>query len=442
MTTTTRAVPGRSNKTTHPSDTSVVPPALVSARPGLGELIRSSGGARYAVALIVDSLGSGLLRPFLLLYGIQALHLGVAQTGAAMSVGMLLALVAVPFVGRWIDRGARSTAVAATMSVRVLGVGVLLLAPLLGGRPVWGFALASLFLGIGNQCWPPAHAALVSTLAEPRFRDAALATGRSLRNAGLGVGALIATVSTAGGTGGLHLLAFGTALGYLLAAGLVLSLRVTRPDPDAHPDATANARRVTSTGAARRRGRFGVLDVANLPYAFCFNVLEVALPAFLVTGLHVSSAWSAGIFVGNTVLVVATQIVVVIWLSRFARRSALAASGAVLAVSYLGFWAAGAVGGWGAAALVAAVSVLYTAGEIMYTGSATALIVATTDPARLGSALSRFQLSSGLGLAVSPGVLMALFAGGSATLWGSLAGATLLAACAIHRWVPADTRTR
>jgi hypothetical protein len=74
----------------------------------------------------------------------------------------------------------------------------------------------------------------------------------------------------------------------------------------------------------------------------------------------------------------------------------------------------------------------------MYTGSATALIVATTDPARLGSALSRFQLSSGLGLAASPAVLTALLAGGSALLWSSLAAVTLLAATAIWRWVPAE----
>ena len=87
-----------------------------------------SGGARYAVALAVDALGSGMLRPFLLLYGIKVLGLGVTETGAAMSVGLLLGLAAVPFFGRWIDRGARTAAVACAMLVRVLGI-ALLLAP-------------------------------------------------------------------------------------------------------------------------------------------------------------------------------------------------------------------------------------------------------------------------------------------------------------------------
>ncbi|MGI5401056.1 MFS transporter [Streptomyces sp. CA-135486] len=401
-------------------------------RPRLSELMRVSGGARYAVALAVDSLGSGMLRPFLLLYGIKVLRLGVTETGTAMSVGMLLGLAAVPFFGRWIDRGARTAAVACAMLVRVLGIALLLAADGIGGSAVWGFTAAALFLGIGNQCWPPAHAALVTTLADGRNRDAALAAGRSLRNAGMGAGALIATVSMTGGTGALRTLAAVTALGYTVAAALAWSMRVTAARHAQGPSADV------SRAGRPRRGRVTALDIANLPYAFCFNVLEVALPAVLVSQLHASPAWSAGIFVGNTVIVVTTQIAVVVWMSRFARRSALAASGLVLSASYLGFWAAGGIAGQGAAAAVAAVSVLYTAGEIMYTGSATALIAATTPSHLLGRALSRFQVSSGIGLAASPAVLMTLFAWGPGALWGSLAATTLLAAVVIHRWAPGD----
>jgi len=404
--------------------------ARAGGRPRLSALIGASGGPRYAVALVIDSLGSGMLRPFLLLYGVQVLHLGLARSGTAMSLGMLAGLAAVPLWGRWIDRGARSAAVGATMLIRVLGALTLLLVPALNGPPLWGFTATALLLGIGNQCLPPAHAAVVATLAEARYRDAALATARSLRNAGLGAGALIAMAGTAGGPGGLRMLAAGTALGYAVASVLVLSMRVrARTAP---PTTSAPRRR------SRPRGRLTVLDVANLPYAFCFNVLEVALPAFLVTRLHAAPGWSAGIFVGNTVLVVATQIAAVMWMSRYARRSTLAASGVVLAASYLAFWAAGSLGGWGAAAGVAAVSVLYTAGEIGYTGSATALIVATTTPDRLGSALARFQLSSGIGLAASPAVLTALLAQGPGPLWVSLAATTLLSAAAIRRCAPAD----
>ena len=95
------------------------------------------------------------------------------------------------------------------------------------------FAVAALFLGIGGQGWPAAHAALVSTISAGRQRDAALAAGRSLRNAGLGLGALLATASLTGGTAGLRALAAGTAASYLLSAALAYSVRVRASAPPA-----------------------------------------------------------------------------------------------------------------------------------------------------------------------------------------------------------------
>ncbi|MYS06865.1 MFS transporter, partial [Streptomyces sp. SID6041] len=132
-------------------------------------LLHASGGPRYAAALAVDALGTGLLRPFLLLYGVTVLGLSAPATGIAMTVGIVAGLLCMPVVGRWLDRGARSTVVAASMLVRVLGV-VLLLATPPGNTGL--FTTAALFLGIGNQAWPAAHAALVATLAHGRERDA------------------------------------------------------------------------------------------------------------------------------------------------------------------------------------------------------------------------------------------------------------------------------
>ena len=63
-----------------PSSPSAPPSAEPAASPpgrppGVRALIRAVGGPRYVVALAVDSIGAGLLRPFLLLYGIDVLHL-------------------------------------------------------------------------------------------------------------------------------------------------------------------------------------------------------------------------------------------------------------------------------------------------------------------------------------------------------------------------------
>ncbi|MFD6889254.1 MFS transporter [Streptomyces sp. NPDC059957] len=381
-------------------------------------LVRASGGPRYAVALAVDALGTGLLRPFLLLYGVSVLRLSAPATGIAMTAGAVVGLVCMPAVGRWLDRGVRSTVVAASMLVRVLGVALLLAAP---AGHVWLFAAAALFLGIGNQAWPAAHAALVATVAHGRERDAALAGGRALRNAGLGAGALLATACLAGGTTALQALAAVTGLAYLAAAALAWSVHVR-----AHPAAAAAEAR-DDKPAPRMRA----LLAANVIYVFCLNVPEIALPLVLVTQLHASPVWSGAIFAANTVLVVTLQVPVTVLMSRFPRRSVLAIAGVVLTASYLGFLAATYLGhGWGAPA-VAAVSVVCTLGEIIYAGSATALVTALAPAHVLGRVLARFQLSTGFGLAVSPAVITALAPHGPAALWGSLAAATLLSAGAV-----------
>ncbi|WP_186777335.1 MFS transporter [Streptomyces salinarius] len=386
-------------------------------------LVRASGGPRYAVALAVDALGTGLLRPFLLLYGVTVLRLSASATGLAMTAGIVVGLGCMPAVGRWLDRGARSTVVAASMLVRVLGVALLVATP---AGHVWLFATAALFLGIGNQAWPAAHAALVATVAHGRERDAALAAGRALRNAGLGVGALLATVCLAGGTAALQALAVVTGLAYLGAAALAWSVRV-----QARPAAAAEV--VGATGGVDSPApRMRALLAANVVYVFCLNVPEVALPLILVTQLHASPVWSGVVFVTNTVLVVSLQVPVTVLLSRrFSRRTVLALAGVVLAASYLGFLGATSLGhGWGGPA-VAAVSVVCTLGEIVYAGSATALVTALAPAHVLGRALARFQLSTGFGLAVSPAVITALAPHGPPALWGSLAAATLVSAGAV-----------
>ncbi|WP_329374780.1 MFS transporter [Streptomyces sp. NBC_01483] len=381
-------------------------------------LVRASGGPRYAVALAVDALGTGLLRPFLLLYGMTVLRLSAPATGIAMTVGVVVGLACMPAVGRWLDRGARSTVVAASMLVRVLGVALLLATP---AGHVRLFATAALFLGIGNSAWPAAHAALVATVSHGRERDAALAAGRALRNAGLGAGALLATACLAGGTTALQALAAVTGLAYLAAAALAWSVHL-----HTHP-AAAPAKDRADGPAPRMRA----LLAANVVYVFCLNITEIALPLVLVTQLHASPVWSAAIFVANTVLVVTLQVPVTVLLSRFSRRTVLALAGVVIAASYLGFLTATSLGhGWSAPA-VATVSVVCTIGEIIYAGSATALVTALAPAHVLGRALARFQLSTGFGLAISPAVITALASHGSAALWGSLAAATLLSASAV-----------
>jgi MFS family permease len=396
---------------------------------GFRALVRVCGGPRYIVALSVDAIGSGMLRPFMLLYGIDVLRLPSLTAGLALTAGVVAGLSCTPPMGRWLDRGARSTAVAAAMLVRVTGTALLLLAPAGGTETVWLYAVAALFLGMGNQAFPMAHAALIATLSQGRDRDEALAAGRSVRNAGMGIGALFATAAMAEGTHALRAMAACTGLSYLLAAALAWSVRIrARPrSRSARPAGPDPGTRATAVPGMR------LLLAANVIYVFCLSVPEVALPLILVTRLHASPEWAAAVFVANTLLVVTFQVPVTVRMSRFSRRIALVISGIVLTISYLGFLAAIEFGhGWAAPA-VFGVSVLCTLGEIIYAGSSTALVAAAAAPQVLGRALARFQLSTGFSLAVAPAVITALAAHGSSALWAPLAAATLLAAAVVRR---------
>jgi len=429
----TRPAPSPPPAPPAPAPADPEPAASPARKPAVRALVRAVGGPRYVVALAVDSIGAGLLRPFLLLYGIDVLHLAALTAGLAMTAGVVAGLGCMPAVGRWLDQGARSAAVAAAMLVRVIGTALLLAAPAGHAATVWLFAAAALFLGVGGQAVSAAHAALVSTISAGRQRDAALAAGRTVRNAGLGLGALLATASLTAGTAGLRALAAGTTVSYLLSAALAYSVRVRASAPTAAPDSTS--RHTEPTPRARRIAvpPMRLLLAANVIYAFCLSIPEVALPLVLVAQMHAPPVWAAAVFVLNTGLVVAFQIPVTAWMSRFPRRTALAISGVVISVSYLGFLgSAGLPHRWAVPAIVG-VSVLSTLGELIYAGSSTALVAATAPEHVLGRALARFQLSTGFSLAISPAIITALAARGPAALWVSLTAATLLAAAAVAR---------
>jgi MFS family permease len=176
--------------TTTPPPAAEPAPAAESGKIRFRALVRASGGPRYAVAIGVDAVGTGMLRPFLLLYGIDVLRLAPPVAGLAMTAGAVAGLAGTPLMGRWLERGVRSAAVAAAMFVRVIGTALLLVAPAGTSATVWVFVLASVVFGVGNQTsspparrspattspWPsaatPAAAALPSDVVAPATSSA------------------------------------------------------------------------------------------------------------------------------------------------------------------------------------------------------------------------------------------------------------------------------
>jgi MFS family permease len=405
---------------------------VTTTRTTLRELVRIPGGGRYALSSTVEAATSGMLRPFIVIYAVL-IGLSAPQAGVTLTVGMLAGLCAVPLTGRWIDRGGRRAPAVAALLVRAVGSLLLALVP-----SIVGFAVGTVLIGVGTQIAPLANSALVAALAGPARRTAALAGGRSLRNAGLGAGALLGTVLVASGPDVLRWLALATALG--CAFGGAVITRVPLPHQDVRAPTPAAATR-EARGVDLRT--VTVLALAGIPYAFYADILEIALPLLLVRSLHASLAWPSGIFVANTVMVIALQLAVVVRLAKWPHRTVLFWSGLFLAASYLGFWLGGATGGRPGTVLVALVIVPYTMGEILYTSSSVPLVIESAPPHLVGRALARWQLSYGLARAVDPIIITGLLSLGAAALWLPLAAATLLGAATmrqdirghrLHRW--------
>ncbi len=416
-----------------PAPVTVEPPKPPLPNPTVVQLLRGLGGGRYAFATLISALGGGLIRPFLLLYAVTVSRLSASGAGLALSLGFLVGLAAVPVAGRWVDAGARRAVMVTTLALRAAGLLALLLVP----GPT-GFFCCCALQGIGNQTGPVGQAAVVAGLTTGYERDAVLAALRSLANGGVGAGALLATVALSSGEVAMHWLALGTAAGYLISTALVATVRLP-----AGADEQSRTGRAAITPADRPMlRRLTIMNVANLPFALCFDVLEVALPVVLVIGLHASPAWSSGIFVANTVMVILVQLPVVIWMSRRPRRRVFALSGLVLAGSYLGFLAAGTGHGNTGAVAIALVSVLYNLGEILYTGVGTALVIDAAPPHLRGRSLAHWQLSMGLGRALAPLAITAALTVAAPVLWLPLAALTLVGAAVIVTCAPGGNDDR
>jgi Major Facilitator Superfamily len=214
--------------TTTTTTPSATPNSARSTRTTLRDLARIPGGGRYLLSAAVEALTSGLLRPFVVIYAIT-IGLDTTQAGVALTAGMLLGLAAIPLVGYWIDTGARRAPPVASLLVRAGGAATLALFP---DAP--GFVVGTALIGIATQVAPPATNALVAALTGDRHRTVALAAGRSIRNAGLGSGALLATALVAGGPGVLRWLAVATAIGSQLGAAALITVPLHRADPPGH----------------------------------------------------------------------------------------------------------------------------------------------------------------------------------------------------------------
>ncbi|WP_051970565.1 MFS transporter [Kitasatospora azatica] len=373
-------------------------------------LPRTAGQRPLVGAHLVDSLGTGLVLSFVVIYFARTTSLGIATIGAALTTARLLALPTAIVTGRLIDRfGARATAAAGN------ALSALAYAGFLTVHQVWQIVLVGWLAQVGAVAYWTSSTGLVVLAAPGGERTRWFALVQTLRNAGLAVGAALGSVLV--GAGELRAVVALNAVSYLVAAALLVLWRPAGPAPRQQTTAP-------SPGSYRdvlRDGRYLLLVGINLCNVFGSLVTSLLIAVYLVQSLH-QPAWLAGsLLMMNGLQVVLTQGPVARRLEHLRPTRVVAAAGAVNALAFALFALLAAAPGWAVVAGLYAAMFLYNLAETMATPFAEELSVGLARPDLRGRYLGVYQLSWNTGQALAPGLLTLLLSHGAVWPWVFLA---------------------
>jgi len=381
---------------------------------------------------VANSLGNGIVLPFLFIYLNQVRDFGSATSGVIVATIGAVALVAGLQSGPVIDRiGPRATLVA---SLALLAVGY-------GGFPFirepWQALVLAAIAGAGNGGFAPGHSSLLATLASREQRNAAYALARTTDNLGFGVGALVGgLIATTRVPASFTLLFLLDAMTFLAFIALLMFVPAVRP--------ARGVSRPEARYAAVLRDRVfpWLLLVIAILVAAAYAQIATVLPPFANQHAGVSEAGIGVIFFVNTVVIVMAQLPLAKAIEGRRRMSVLAVSAGIFAATSL---AVCAVGYWltSSAAVVAlcGVIVVFSLAECLHGAVQNPLIADLAPEHLLGRYMALRTISWQVGFMAGPAIGGLLLARSPAGLWVGAAAACALAAAgslALGRRIPAD----
>lgn len=380
-----------------------------------------------AATTLVNRAGMMAL-PFLVLYLTK--HLGISAPVAGLSISAygMGGLVTAPIAGRLADRVGPFVVLRASLVLTGL---VLLVIPFATNFAVI-LGLTFLWAMVADAARPATMSALTGSTTPDR-RKAAIAVNRLAVNLGMSVGPAVGGFLAAAS---FPLLFFVDGI-TSLAAAVVLSVLLAR-------NRGLLAERPVVVANTERAPRYFASSVAwsdkpmllFLATAFLVNLVfsqhQGAMPLYLVRDLHYKESFYGGLFVLNTLIIVAIEVPLNLVMSHWRTRSAVGVSTLLIAAGF------GALAVATTTLPIALSVIVWTFGEMIFFPTSIAYVADLAPEGKTGEYMGMFSSSISLGMIIGPwlGVFLLDRAGAPAT-WSMM---FVLGACAAALFVLSSLR--
>ena len=380
----------------------------------------------YLAIAMVDALGSGTFAPVTILFLTQIVGLSAVHAGVGLAIVAAAGFATTPVAGALADRfDARSLT---TAGFALAGLGFVAYA---GVRSFPAFIAVGIAIEIVETVASNARKMLIFRIAGGDDRVGLAAYERSVRNAGYGLGGLLASVALAVGTRDAYVaVLLANAVSFLVGAVAVTRL------PRAPATPRADGQR-GGYGRILRHKTYVALAAVSSVLWLNDSILKVGVAVWLVERTSVPHYVVGLLFTLNTVMVVLLQV----RLSRGAGSAAAAVrlyrlAGAVLIVSCVLFALAANRSSDVATLLLVGAVVALTLGELLASTTEWSMSFSLARDEIRGRYLAFFSMGSGLQQAIGPAIVTALITAVGGWGWLALAaalGAAGLAGSAIAR---------
>lgn len=338
------------------------------------------------IGLLISTIGSSMIWPFLMLYVSKKLQLPMTQTATLITLNAVMGLTFSFIAGPIIDRLGRKW----VMVISLLGNGLMYLL-MSRAETFLAFAVAQCLMGALNPLYRVGSDAMMADLIPAEKRSGAYSIMRMSNNAGVAIGPAIGGIIAARS----YVTAFYIAAAGMMIYGILLALRARETLPEI-PQRESRGGLFQGYGSIFRDRKFISFCGAFTLTSMLASMVWILLPVYANTNYGVPESQYGFIPTTNALMVVAFQILVTLVTRRFKSLPVMAAGTAFYAVAtgmvaiFSGFW-----GFWFS-------MVVMTIGELIISPTATTYTANLAPADMRGRYMSIYGLTWSVAMGIAP----------------------------------------